>query len=213
MPSARCSGRARGFIAPPRASAPLLLVVGALGCNAPATIEVQPQPVLLKRQGEKLKLDVRVKDKKGLLLPDARPTFTALTPEVLTVDTDGTVTALRSGEGAVLVAVGDVSATPKIGVRIAKRIEIEPSNPVFNLGVGTQLKAIIYDDRGDPMITAQPLRWSVSDPKVLALDGEGTIKTLEEGRATITAYLEDLRATTVVTVKHESYDEKEGSWE
>jgi uncharacterized protein YjdB len=198
------------MIRSPCALVPLLTLL--VCCSDPAKIDVQPQPLILKSKGETRRLDISVLDSSGKSLDAAELTFTALTPEVVSVDRQGAVVARRSGDGKILVSAGKVSATAVVSVRIPARIELDPRNPVLNVGVSQDIRATIIDDAGEPMVSAEPIRWSVSDSSIVALSGQGTIKTLKEGRATVTAFIGDVREKTVITVRHEKYDDETGTW-
>lgn len=191
----------------------VLLTSAVSGCSQPASIEVDPEMMFLKRKGQQQRMSVVVKDRGGRGIDDAEFSLAALTPQVIAVDTrTGLVTALRSGDGAVLVKAGDVTKTVSVRVQIAVRVDITPTDLVMNLGVSRPMVATVLNDRGDPVVATKPIRWSVSDPSVVSIDRDGVVKTLKEGQVVITAYAGDTRGQTTITVKHERYDPRRGVW-
>lgn len=190
----------------------LVLIAGSLGCTGtPASIDVQPPDLILRRTGQSKRLHAVAKDRHGKALPDAKISFQALTPQILGVDPNsGEVTALQSGDGLVMVRAGEIEQKVAVRIRIASTIEIDPDRPVYNLGVTTTLKAMVVDDRGKPMLTGQSIRWESSDPSVASIDDQGQLRTLNEGQTTITAHAGSVDGSTRVTVHHEKYSERTG---
>lgn len=172
-------------------------------CDSPAKIEVEPKMPMLQNTEKTLKLKVTVKDKSGKVLPGAKYTFQALTPTLLSVDSTGSVRASQSGVGAVLVSVGKLTKKVEISIQIPKRIGIDPDSPTLNVGLRKNIKATLYNDRGKAMLAAGPVTWTSSDPEVVSIDKDGMIKTIKEGKATITARASGISGTTVITVEHE----------
>ncbi|MCK5797797.1 MAG: Ig-like domain-containing protein [Deltaproteobacteria bacterium] len=172
-------------------------------CSSPAKITVVPKAPLIRSKAEPLVLKVTVKDSAGAVLPQAKVSFQALTPTVLVVDAQGSVRAFHSGAGAVLVKAGKVTRKVEISVVIPGRIAILPSAPVMNMGISKNFKARLFNDRGKPMLAAGKVLWSSSDPTIVSVDADGMIKTLKEGKATLTAKASGIAGSTVVTVEHE----------
>ncbi|MBW2731880.1 MAG: Ig-like domain-containing protein [Deltaproteobacteria bacterium] len=177
--------------------------LGVLGCSSPASIEVTPKTPLIKRLGKELKLQVKVKDGSGEVLVGEKVHFTPLTPTVCMIDGNGIILPVKSGNGAVLLKAGKIEKKVDVRVQIPKRIAIDPSDVVMNQGVSRNLKATLHNDVGQPMIGVKKVRWTSSAPEVVKIDDDGMIKTLKEGKATITAYSEGVQGKSVITVEHE----------
>jgi uncharacterized protein YjdB len=185
---------------------PLLAVVSSLllcACSSPEKIEVLPKPAMITTKAVPLQLKATVKDSAGKVLSDVKVSYQALTPTILTVDATGKVRATHSGAGAVMVKAGKVEQKVEISVVIPGKIKIDPHNPTLNLGLKKNIKATLYNDRDKPMLAASKVIWSSSDPTVVSIDADGMIKTIKEGKATITAKAAGIQGTTVITVQHE----------
>ena len=181
----------------------LLFAFSLAGCSSPEKIEVEPKIAMIRSKSAPLPLKVTVKDGSGKVLEDVKVSFQALTPTILTVDAQGKVTATHSGAGAVMVKAGKIEKKVEISVVIPGRIAIDPASPTLNVGLSKNIKATIYNDRGKPMLAASKVIWSSSDATVVSVDGDGMIKTLKEGTATITAKAAGISGSTVITVQHE----------
>ncbi len=183
----------------------MLLVLPQLlyGCNSPKTIEVKPNPAMIRSKAEALQLKVTVKDGSGKVLPNVKVSYQALTATILTVDAMGKVRASHSGAGAVLVKAGKIEQKHEITVVIPGRVHIDPANPTLNVGLKKNIKANLYNDRGKPMLAASNVIWSSSDPAVVSIDKDGMITTIKEGKVTITAKVAGIEGTAVITVQHE----------
>jgi hypothetical protein len=187
-----------------RQSTALLSLLAIAGCNSPASIEITPKMPYIGSKNAPLQLKAVVKDSSGKVLSDAKVSFSALTPTIIGVTESGSVVGLHSGNGAVLVRCGDVQKKVEVRVLIAKRLVIEPDNPVLNVGLKNKaFKVTLYDDRGKPMLAAGKVKWTSSDPSVMPIDQNGLGKTLKDGKTTVTAYASGIRGATIVTVSHE----------
>lgn len=181
----------------------VLLQLLLSGCGSPKKIEVKPDPAMIRSKAVPLQLKVTVKDGSGKVLSDAKVSYQALTPTILTVDATGKVRATHSGAGAVMIKAGKIEKKHEISVVIPGRIDIDPANPTLNVGLKKNIKATLFNDRGKPMLAASNVVWSSSDPTVVSIDKDGMIKTIKEGKATITAKAAGIKGTTVITVQHE----------
>jgi|GEM_PF-5706993 uncharacterized protein YjdB len=183
------------------ALAPLLVACG----DTATKVEVSPERALLTSAGQSLSLTATAKSKKGALLADAKLIFKSSAPGVATVDSKGGVRALKSGSATITVTAGKVSGTMTVSVQIPKRIEISPNNPVYNLGISTGFRATVYTDADEKMIAGKT-RWTSSDATIVSIDDAGNLKTLKEGKVTLTVFAAGIKGTTVVTVSHERLD-------
>lgn len=189
----------------------LLALLGACS-GTPASVEVQPKDPRLTIAQREVQLQATVRNEKGEVLKDVPVAFSSLTPTVATCDSQGQVRAVKSGQATVLVTAGKLKHETTVLVQLAKKLVIEPDSPRLNLGVTTGFKGTLFNDEEEPMLAGE-IRWTSSDPTVASVDKHGNVKTLKEGETTLTAFAGGLSGKTVVTVKHEHYNEKEGEWE
>ena len=187
----------------------LLAVASVCGCQRVEKIKVSPERPLMSSRTEGLQLKAVALDKDGKELPDVRVIFKTMTPTMATVDGQGKVTAVQSGDATILMRAGRISRSVNIQIQIPKKIVIKPFVRNLMLGVRKQYKATVIDDRDQPMITGEGVKWSTSDPETITVDKYGNIKTVKEGRASITAFAAGIKGVAEITVKHEELD-KEG---
>lgn len=187
-----------------RAALPAVLMA-LMGCNSPASIEVEPERPLLTSKDDRLQLKATVKDKEGKVM-QSKVTFKSLTPTMASVDPLGTVQAITSGEATILVQAGDATKQVAVLIQIPKKIKIEPESPMLMLGVTRGFKGTVYDDRDQQMIAGK-IRWSSSDPSIFSVDKDGNVKTLTEGTAKLNAHAAGITDSTEITVKHEELKE------
>lgn len=183
----------------------VMLVLVAWGCQGPASVEVEPKNPLITSKGGSVQLKATVKDKEGKVM-NAKVAFRSLTPTMASCDPNGNVVAVTSGTATILVQAGDASKQVPVLIQIAKRIAIEPSNPMLMMGVTRGFKGTVYDDRDKPMIAGK-IRWVSSDPSIFTVDKHGNVKTIAEGSATLTAHAAGIKDSTEITVKHEELRE------
>ena len=188
----------------------LLAVAGVSGCKRAAKIEVTPKNPLMSGKGETLQLQATVLDKEGKKLPDVKVRYKSMTPTMATVDHLGKVHAVTSGDATILVRAGRVSQEVNIQIQIPKKIVIKPHVRWLMVGVSKGYQATVIDDRDQPMITGEGVKWSTSDPAIMTVDKHGNIKTVTEGTAILTAFAAGIKGTAEITVKHEELH-KDGS--
>lgn len=192
---------------------PAVLLCAAAACSGtPSSIEVQPQSPRLTITQREVQLQAIVRNEKGEVLKDVPVSFSALTPTLISVDARGRVQAVQSGQATVLVRAGSLKHESMVLVQLAKKLVIEPDSPRLNLGVTRGFKGTLFNDQEEPMLAGQ-ISWTSSNPAVASVDQHGNVKTVGEGETTLTAAAGGLTGKTVITVKHESYNEKDGEWE
>lgn len=117
-------------------------------------------------------------------------------PSVATVDQNGQVTAVSSGDATITASVGDVSATCTVSVFVpVTSITLNSTNLTLSVGETALLEATVLPDDADD----KNVMWYSSYPEVLSVDG-GKITALDFGQAVITAQVGGLTASCSVTV-------------
>ncbi len=112
---------------------------------------------------------------------DESVTWSSSDETVVTVDENGTITAIKAGEATITVtSVEDDTKSATIAVTVnAITLEINADDAVSQLkpGATTQLHEIV--NRGE-------VTWSSSDETVATVDGEGLVTAVSNGTVTIT---------------------------
>lgn len=120
--------------------------------------------------------------------------------EIVSVDENGKVTAIKEGTAIIIAIAGDKQAY--CSVTVAKRV-IEVESVTLN-------KTELFLEKGDSetlLATVNPddatnktVTWSSSDDGIVSVNQEGKITAIKGGEATITASASGKSATCVVTV-------------
>ena len=135
---------------------------------------------------------------------DPSYTWSSSNPEVLTVDKNGMVTAVKPGTADIVVTTTDGKKTDKCTVTVkpqfvsveSVKIVTSPSGLKMNVGASFKFDAkITPDDADDKTVT-----WSSSNKDVLTIDEEGNAKAIAEGEAVIVVTTNDGAKTDDVTI-------------
>ncbi len=132
---------------------------------------------------------------------DTSVTWTSSKPDVATVDNTGKVTALTTGTTTITVKTNDGSFTDTCTVNVTVPVTgVELDRATLDLGLGNTATLVATVDPADA--TNKALTWTSSDPAIVSVDANGTIKALADGSATITVTTADgtYTDTCVVTV-------------
>nr|CAA9280829.1 hypothetical protein AVDCRST_MAG63-3569 [uncultured Armatimonadetes bacterium] len=171
-----------------------------------------------------LTIQVSARDVNGdvVLLPtdDSPPTlpstlsFQSTDTGVVTVDADGFVTPVASGDAQIIVTETESTVTAAVNVRVRGQVaslQFEQANPSVPVGGVVPLSVIAKDNVGNEVpIPADRIRYETSDPQTATVTpgGEGApfpggrVTGVKAGTVTITATdpATGLTATTTVTV-------------
>ena len=145
----------------------------------------------------------RLTDVGGVLITDRTPTWSSLTPTVLSVSATGLVTALQAGTGTVRAAAGSIVSDAQIVVTnpLASSIAISRDTATVLLpGGAVQLIAIVRDAAGN-VISTPTILWQSLSPLIATVNAQGLVTAAAVGTATIRASIDGQQAQTVVTVK------------
>lgn len=135
---------------------------------------------------------------------DPSYTWSSSNPEVLTVDKNGMVTAVKPGTADIVVTTTDGKKTDKCTVTVkpqfvsveSVKIVTSPSGLKMNVGASFKFDAkITPDDAEDKTVT-----WSSSNKDVLTIDAEGNAKAIAEGEAVIMVTTNDGAKTDDVNI-------------
>jgi len=137
-------------------------------------------------------------DKNGNALGDVALTYTAVSPDVATVEPQGSVRCHKSGDAAVVVAGANLNSTVRISCRLATSILL-PAAQRLVLGEASQpIKASVLNESGELIDGAPTVFISSNETVVRAADRQLTAVGI--GKATLTATLGDAKAELSVEV-------------
>lgn len=178
---------------------PVLLAIGVLASaceKQPASIKVklprdsiqstktEPQLPPFTRKGDTIKLRASSFDAKDVYMGPAVVKWTSSDPTVATVNGDGLVTILSSGEATIKATSTGYEKTLEDGFKVTaviigsvKIVPPEPGADKIHLGETKKFTAEVLDDRGNPIQGAK-VRWRTSD-YAATVTGDGEV----EGRA------------------------------
>jgi uncharacterized protein YjdB len=180
------------------------------GKSAVATIRVVPTPVAEVRispandtlfTGTSRAFTAQPRAANGAVLSGRTVTWTSGASLIASVSPDGIVTALAPGT-ALLAATSDGItgfATVTVRARAVATVTISPLTPTVPVNNTLQLSATARDARGD-VLTDRPITWSASDASIAFVSSTGLVLGLRAGTTTITATVDGVRGSTIVTV-------------
>ncbi len=132
---------------------------------------------------------------------DKSVTWMSSNTSVVTVDENGLMTAVGSGNAAILVQSNDSGVTAMCNVNVYQPVEsVTISNTEMTVRKGTVFW--LYAEAGPENAVNKTILWSTSDPTIATVDETGMVTTLQPGECTITATSQDtgIYATCKVTV-------------
>jgi hypothetical protein len=155
-----------------------------------ASISVPESLATLVSLGETLDLPGSVLFATGDVASSLHLQWTSLTPDVVAVQTDGSVSAVvavGSGEGRLRASFPPFESTVLVAVDIvAATVEVEPATGTVGVGETLQLTATARDALGNPLPETAPT-WSSSDEAVASVDDSGVVSGVTRGTSTIQA--------------------------
>ena len=165
------------------------------------SITIEPTSATLMALGETVQLTAAVLDQNGQSVADAAVSWSSSDAGVATVSTQGLVTAVKNGTATITGRSGNASATSTVTVmQSAGSVAIEPSTAtLMSLGETVQLTATVLDQNGQSVADAA-VSWSSSDEAVATVSGQGLVRAVKNGSATITARSGTASTSIVVTV-------------
>ncbi|URZ00522.1 Ig-like domain-containing protein [Clostridium felsineum] len=123
--------------------------------------------------------------------------WTSSDPSIAIVDSNGKVTALKTGEATITVSTQDGSnLSTSCVVKVTELTTISLNKTIDSIKVGKEdsLSAMVSP-------VGVGVTWTSSDSSIVAVDASGKIKGIKSGQATITAVTSDGKiATCSVTV-------------
>ncbi|MCM1498113.1 MAG: Ig-like domain-containing protein [Clostridium sp.] len=157
-------------------------------------ITINPTEMNLER-GVGENIDVKPVPEKASL---GTITFVSSNPDIASVDEDGRVTAGNSGTAVITVSAGSYSKTCTVTVSNAiTSFELDKTAAAMKSGEQIKLSVTsVKPDNPDEYTVA----WSSDNTDVVTVDDEGNVAALKTGTATVTASVNEITRSCVVTV-------------
>ena len=127
-------------------------------------------------------------------------TWTSTDDDVVTVDADGNIEAIASGNASIIAMAGNVIEICKIEVyKAVTEVYLNYDNYEGTVGDTFDLIATVYPEDA----TTKTVKWTSSNSDVASVDENGTVKLNGFGTADITVTTDDMNksSTCTVTVK------------
>jgi len=184
-----------------RSAALVALALAACGPSV-KTVTVEPAKATLDAKGATVRLAAVARDDKGQPIDAAKlkMVWGSSAPQVAGVDETGVVTAQRSGEAAITVAIGEVKGTVPVVVSIPVSVSVSAVSRDLRPGETVVLSVVVVDDAGKPVAVPRTITWTTSDAAIAKV-AEGNVLAVGPGTATVTASAGALKGTSTVTVK------------
>ncbi len=149
--------------------------------------------VLDKGQSETLTATVNPDD-----ATDKTVTWSSSDTKIVTVDSNGKVTAVAGGTATITAKASDKQATCTVTVSVpVESVVIDKESISLEEGSSSTLVATVKPDDA----TDKSVSWSSSNTSIAAVDQNGKVTAVKEGKATITAKAGSQKATCIVTVQ------------
>jgi uncharacterized protein YjdB len=169
-----------------------------------AAIHIDPREHLFDRVGQRAQLTARVMDRNGNVFPQ-RVEWVSRRPDIVRVDASGAVEAVANGTATLIARAAGLQAAIHVSVQDRpERIIINASDVLLtSLGEECLLRADVLDTASQ-LRPAWTVAWESSSPAIVAVDVRGMLTARGNGRAVVTATIEQVTATVQVTVQQEA---------
>jgi len=163
------------------------------------SIGISPQKVQLLEAGATAKLTVKPVDRTGAPVEEVLLAWSSSDPAVASVDTQGTIRAVSTGEAEISAEVGELKESIPVTVSLLASLTLDVTQIVLTpekASVHTNLK--VLDQKGDPWPGKREVLWSSGDERVAAVV-DGVITSTGKGSTRVTVSFKGLSADVVVT--------------
>ncbi|HEX5437767.1 MAG TPA: Ig-like domain-containing protein [Gemmatimonadaceae bacterium] len=180
------------------------------GQNGTAMVTVLPQrvvsvsiapPTVSIRVGDKAQLHAAALDANGDTLSGRPISWASNDTTVATVDDNGVVTGIATGN-TTITATSDgrrATAPVSVGSQPVASIAVSPSKVNITAGQTSQLTATVRDSAGT-LLSGRTVAWNSSNDNIARVSTSGLVTGVAAGSATITATSETKSTTVPVTV-------------
>ncbi|MFQ5551274.1 MAG: Ig domain-containing protein, partial [Gemmatimonadales bacterium] len=169
--------------------------------QVPVGIILDPATANLVSLGATQQITATVSDANSNVITGPNVTWTSSNPLVAGVTASGLVTAIDNGSATVTASISDVSAVAAVNVaQVVSAVSVAPSSSTLGtVGETVQLSATASDANGSA-IAGKTATWTSSDDAVATVSVSGLVTAGSEGSATITATVDGVTGTAVITV-------------
>ena len=172
-----------------------------------ASVAVRPATAAIPSGGA-VSLQAIVQGTNGRVMAGQRVGWASSDSSVATVNGDGAVHGLRSGEARVTATAGRETGAAVVTVTAPRitvvdssvaSVDVVPRQTRISVKGAFAFRAVAKDARGN--VVRRPVEWASSDRAVAAISSTGVVTGVGPGTATVTARSEGVRSgPTVVTV-------------
>lgn len=142
-------------------------------------------------------------DAQGAPVTDRAPTWTSLSPGVVSVNPSGVITGLQAGVGSVRASSGTATGDAQVLVTNPRAGSITLSRDtatVFVPNGSVQLISVVMDADGNS-ITNPTILWQSTAPLIAVVNSTGLVTGIAAGSTTIRASIDGRVAQSAITVK------------
>lgn len=183
-------------------------LLGSVACGEPLgpdgdgveRVEVVPVAAQLV-VGDTRTATARALNSAGETVTDRRIFWSTQNPAIATVNQSGVITAASVGVTQVAASVGGKSGIVQVTVssRPVSQVRMVPATAQVQTGATTQLRADPVDATGTA-VTGRPVIWASSSSATATVTSTGLVTGVAAGSANITATVDGVVGTTIVTV-------------
>lgn len=191
----------------------IVMAMSADGSYACALITVLPDPSSLAADNPPLLLepgrsaDLPVEGLPSSLLPAC--TLASSDPEIVTIGTNGRLTAHQTGSASITISYGDTLVLTQPVLVEKPLIGLSASRPAVTIPVGAESPA--FASLVPASGTSAAISFSSADPAVARVESDGTITGVARGSTVLTAQCDKFQVTCLVTVNGDYPTLKPGS--
>ncbi len=164
-----------------------------------ASVTLSPSPLRIN-VGSTAQLQAIARDASGSMVTGRTATWTSENASIASVTANGLVSGDEPGQTTVAATVEGVTGRATIIVTQppVASVQVTPSNPSLRVGETQRMTAVARAEGGE--VVSGIVQWASSDSTVAEVSADGLVKAIAMGKATITAAVDGVDGSTVVTV-------------
>ncbi len=138
-------------------------------------------------------------------------TWTSLNNAIATVNAQGVITGVAAGQTSIRVNYNSISATALITVTsntVPERLEISSTINSIATGATTTYTLTYFNNMGNQAPAPSGVVWSSLNANIAAVNQQGVVTGIAVGQTTITATLNTIMASAVITVTSPTVQER-----